>query len=296
MNGASVQAWQESVVTAGKYHGLGLSGPWHLCLDRTNWKTGKRDASILMLAIATRRFRVPPMWAVLDKAGCSNTQERIARMRRYLALFGAGSIQLLLADREFIGLKWLNFLDANGIAFAIRVKAGLQVKTCDGRNLSLRSLLAKCRGAHKFRATFPAQGDVTALTLTFMAKRIKGGELLIVASNVADQNTLNAYRRRWSIECLFGDVKTRGLNLEDTRLQIAAKLSLLLAIVALAIAWTNKTASVLIGKGKLPQKSHGYYAKSWFRTGFGEVRRLLRSDPRAAVEPWLKIPKRPRVL
>ncbi len=123
--------------------------------------------------------------------------------------------------------------------------------------------------------------------------------MLIVASNVTDQNILNAYRRRWSIECLFGDTKTRGLNLEDTRLQIAEKLNLLLAIVAivaLAVTWANRTASNLIGRGALKRKTHGYYAKSWFRTGFDEVRRLLRSDPRAAVEPWFKIPKRPGVV
>ena len=80
-------------------------------------------------------------------------------------------------------------------------------------------------GCAEIQATFPAQGDVEAPTLTFAAKRIKGGEVLIVASNVAGQNTLNAYRRRWSIECLFGDAKTHGLNLEDTRMQTAAKLS-----------------------------------------------------------------------
>jgi len=91
---------------------LGLSGSWYLCLDRTNWKIGKRDVNLLVLAIATRRFRVPLMWTVLDKAGSSNAEERIGLMQRYLALFGAGSIRLLLADREFIGLKWLNFLDA----------------------------------------------------------------------------------------------------------------------------------------------------------------------------------------
>ncbi len=198
------------------------------------------------------------------------------------------------------GLKWLSFLDGNGIPFAIRVKAGMRVETDDGRSLSLRSLLTKCRGARRFRATFPSrndgQDDVAALTLSFAAKRIGGGELLIVASNVTGQNTLNAYRRRWSMRRLFGDTKTRGLNLEDTRLQIAAKLNLLLAIVALAVAWTNKTASTLIGRGRLKRKPHGHYAKSWFRTGFDEVRRLLRSDPCAAVEPWLKIPKRPRVV
>lgn len=92
------------------------------------------------------------------------------------------------------------------------------------------------------------------------------------------------------------DAKTRGLNLEDTRLQIVEKLSLLLAIVALAIACTNKTASSLIGRGKLKRKTHGHYAKSWFRTGFDEVRGLLRSDPSAAIKPWSRIPKRPRVV
>ncbi|MFT7596876.1 MAG: hypothetical protein ACI8R4_004218 [Paracoccaceae bacterium] len=43
-----------------------------------------------MLAIATRRFRVPLMWTALDKAGTSNTNDRIALMRHYPALFGVG--------------------------------------------------------------------------------------------------------------------------------------------------------------------------------------------------------------
>ncbi len=142
---------------------LGLSGTWHLCLDRTNWKIGARDVNILMLAITTQRFRVPLIWTVLDKAGSSSTGERIALMRRYLALFGAGSVQLLLADREFIGLEWLNFLKTHDIPFAIRVKADMIVITEDGRRLTLRSLLAKRRPGRRFQATFPAQGGAEAL-------------------------------------------------------------------------------------------------------------------------------------
>ena len=68
---------------------LGLAAPWHLCLDRTNWKVGRKEVNILMLAIVTRRHRVPLMWTVLDRAGTSDTDQRIALMRRYLALFGA---------------------------------------------------------------------------------------------------------------------------------------------------------------------------------------------------------------
>ncbi len=92
-----------------------------------------------MLAITTQRFRVPLMWAVPDRAGSSNTEERIALLRRYLALFGSGSMQPLLADREFIDLEWLNFPEARGIPFAIRVKAGMIASTRGGRRLRLRS-------------------------------------------------------------------------------------------------------------------------------------------------------------
>ncbi len=161
-------------------------------------------------------------------------------------------------------------------------------------------MLGKYRGARKFRTTFPSQSDASdggaALTLTFAARCIRGGELLVVASNVADRNTLNDYRHRWAIECLFGDTKTRGLNLEDTPLRSASKLSLLLAIVSLAVAWANRAASSLVGRGGLKRKTHGYHAKSWFRTGFDEIRRRLRSDPCTALDPWSRIPKRPGVV
>ena len=38
--------------------------PILLTLDRTNWKLGARDVNILVLAIITRRFRVPLMWSL----------------------------------------------------------------------------------------------------------------------------------------------------------------------------------------------------------------------------------------
>jgi hypothetical protein len=43
-------------------------GPWRIDLDRTNWKIGIWDVNILMLAVVTRRFRIPLIWTVLDKS------------------------------------------------------------------------------------------------------------------------------------------------------------------------------------------------------------------------------------
>jgi hypothetical protein len=273
-----------------------VPGPWCLCLDRTNWKIGANEVNILMLAIVTRRFRLPLMWTVLDREGSSHSEDRIALMRRYLALFGVGTVRLLLADREFIGLKWLTFLDDSGIPFAIRVREGQYVRTDDGRCLRLVSLMRRYRGKRTFKAAFEAMHGDGRIELFFSARRIRSGELLVVASNLETGNQLNAYRKRWGIECLFGDTKTRGFNMEDTRLTIAVKLSLLIAIVALAIAWACRTASKLLGRKNPPRKRHGYYAKSWFRIGFDELRRRLRSDPETAIEIWLKLSTTKRVV
>jgi hypothetical protein len=269
---------------------LGLTGPWRLALDRTQWKLGTRDINVLMLAVITRRARVPLMWSILDNnGGTSDSGERIALMRRYLAIFGAASVRLLLADREFIGLEWMEFLNENNIPFAIRMKEKLIVATEDGHRLALGSLLRKCRGVRTFRGALGRGDGPGPLRLNFAARRLAGGELLIVASNTPARAALAAYRKRWAIECLFADTKTRGLNLEDTRLVTPRKLDLLLGLVALAVAWAARTAAILIGRKTPARKSHGYLAKSWFRIGFDQVRRLLRHDPPAAVAPWLAI-------
>ncbi len=58
----------------------------------------------------TPRFRVPLMWSVIEGRGCSDTEQRIALMQRYLALLDLSTIRLLLANREFVGAKSLSFL------------------------------------------------------------------------------------------------------------------------------------------------------------------------------------------
>ena len=125
------------------------------------------------------------------------------------------------------------------------------------------------------------------LWLNFAARRLQGGELLIVASNTPARAALAAYRKRWAIECLFGDTKSRGLNLEDTRLVTPRKLDLLLGLVALAVAWAAKdrrdadrTQDPTSQDARIPRQvlvPHRLRSDS---------DRLLRHDPAAAVEPW----------
>ncbi len=258
---------------------IGNPDRWYLCLDRTNWKIGKSDVNVLVLAVVTERYRVPLMWTFLEHSGNSTTEQRIALMQRYLALFSASTVRMFLADREFIGQEWFKFLKDKGIPFAIRVKED-QLIVVEGREYSLRSYLSRCKGDRGFTASLPAKTGQPALELHFGAKRIKGGELLIVACSekLRGSRILRYYRWRWFIECMFADSKTKGLNLEDTRLRLSERLSILVAISAIALAMACHTASRLMGSKYPARKKHGYCSKSWFRTGFDELRRRLRTN------------------
>ena len=268
--------------------GARARGSWTLALDRTHWKIGKRDVNYLVLAVVTRRFRVPLLWSLLPGSGNSATETRIALIARYLARFPAATVRLLLADREFIGAEWLKFLDDNGIRFAIRLREDLRVVTEDGCELTLFARLHATRKTRFFSARLWHDGQAFGPLLNFAARRLKD-EWLIVVSNRAARTALAAYRKRWAIECLFGDAKTRGLNLEDTRLTEPRKLDLLMALVTLAIAWAGRTARDLLGSGEPRRKTHGHLAKSWFRIGFDSIRNRLRTEPEDAIRSWLAI-------
>lgn len=267
---------------------LNYARPRYLALDRTNWKFGGRDINVLVLALVTRRFRVPLMWAQMGRAGSSDTAQRIALMQRYLDLFGASSIKLLLADREFIGADWLEFLCKNNVPFAIRLRERMNMKI-DGCAHSFASLLRKPR-----RGTWAGRLEGMRTELQFAAKRLGGGEALIVATNTRDAaRALRDYRKRWGIECMFGDCKTRGLNLEDTHIADPAKLDMLMGIIALAMTWAYRCATLTKGRGAIRRKTHGRREKSWFRTGLDVLRRWLLFDPQPALNAWVRaIPKR----
>ncbi|MBD8556990.1 transposase [Rhizobium sp. CFBP 8762] len=153
-----------------------------------------------------------------------------------------------MADREFMGGGWVEFLRKNNVAFAIRVKINQRVALADGRLWALRTLLRKRRRSRSI-TTLEACLPASSVPVLFAAKWITGrkacqGEWLVVMTNTADaKSALRAYKGRWAIECLFGDTKTRGFNIEDTRMTASEKIDTLTAILTLAITWSYRCAT-----------------------------------------------------
>jgi len=101
---------------------------------------GQKNINILMLAVVYKGIAIPVCWLLLNKQGNSGSRGRIALMKRFIREFGKGRGIKLLADREFIGETWFNWLQSEGIGFAIRVKKNMQVSNGRGCFVQARQL------------------------------------------------------------------------------------------------------------------------------------------------------------
>ena len=108
-----------------------------------------------------------------------------------------------------------------------------------------------------------------------MIMRIASGELLALACSSKPHHALARYRQRWTIETMFGNLKTKGFNLEDTHLTNADKLSTLLALLALAVALSVKTGVAAARRRPVPIKKHGRRAWSLFALGLSALRKIF---------------------
>jgi hypothetical protein len=219
-------------------------GPWRLTLDRTNWKFGLAEINFLVLGVAHRGMAVPLFWSVLDKAGNSDTAERVALMERFLKVFGASRIAALLADREFVGEDWFRWLQQKGVPFHQRLKRDTRVPNSWNRMMRLDELFGSLRPgeAHLLVGRRPVWGCFVHLS----ALRLDDGDFLFIASSGAPQaGAIDAYADRWQVETLFGALKSRGFNLEDTHLTDPKRLAKLMGLLALAFAWTYRTGELL---------------------------------------------------
>lgn len=95
----------------------------YLIMDATTWQVGNKNVHLLTLCILLGKTAIPIYWLQLAKKGHSNEDERQQLIREALQRYHLKG-KILLADREYIGEKWLAFLVKEGIEFVIRLPEG----------------------------------------------------------------------------------------------------------------------------------------------------------------------------
>jgi hypothetical protein len=249
---------------------LGLEGkPWVLAIDRTNWDFGRATINFLMISLDWNGTGIPLMWTLLPSAGNSSTLERTALLDRLAQTFPAMNIVSLTGDREFIGEAWMNSLVERKIQFDLRLRENQYVQRQGYAEMTLAAIAQGLKPGHKLVLKQPCRlgrgADAPAVRLVVL--RLQSGELLALATNASPRHALARYRKRWRIECLFANLKSKGFNLEDTHLTQPAKLSTLMALLSLAVALAAKSGAVALRHDSIAIKRHGRPAASLFAFG-----------------------------
>lgn len=250
-----------------------------LSMDRTNWKFGDFNINILMLGITYKGIAFPLIFKLLPKRGNSNWEERKAIVERFIRLFGAGCIDCLVADREFIGKEWIGWLNGMGIRYYIRIRQNFWItKPSTGERVRAWWLFNGLRvGQEKFfHKLFIHKGEYVYLA----GSRIKNSdgvpELQILICFNRPDNAIETYKRRWEIETAFKAMKSSGFNIEDTHMRDMERIARLVAMVCMALVW-----AYLVGEHKdmniKPIKilKHGRKAKSIVKYGLEEISTIL---------------------
>jgi Transposase DDE domain len=246
-----------------------------LILDRTNWKWGKIHINILMLSVEHFGMGIPLFWAVLDGGGTSATKDRMKILQRVIKAIGIEKIQVLLADREFIGESWFRFLIEANVPFIIRVRRNSMVEGLrNGSTMVPIEKLVKTLGRRK--TLLNHQITLWTHRLWASVEYAKGArEPMLVVSNKQFSNPLKLYRWRWGIETLFECLKSRGFRMEETHMVQPSKIEKLLFVLAIAVCWVHKTGELQTRRCPIVMKKHGRKGKSIFRVGLDLMRRAL---------------------
>ena len=256
---------------------LPLPKPYTLSMDRTNWKFGSLDFNILTLSVCYQGLGIPLMWMMLPKKGNSHTDERKQLIGRYIRLFGADSIECLLADREFIGKDWFDWLIGEKIKFHIRIKENMWIEVPGKDKVRAWWLFNNPQSPSHYPRIVRIDGNELYLSgIKTISK--DGVAFVIIASYNREYDVLEKYRDRWQIETMFKAFKSSGFNLEDTHLNDNDRLSKMIGVISVAFIWAYR-AGIFRHENEKPIRilKNGRRAKSIFKYGLERLSNILLS-------------------
>ena len=253
--------------------------PFRLAMDRTNWKFGQQNINVLVIAVVYHGVAFPLMFRLLPKFGNSNTDERIELVEGFIRLFGPEALDCLTADREFVGERWIKYLNENRIQYHIRIRENFWVlQPHNGKQVKASWLFTDlpmngCRVNHRI---IYLNNQLCYLSASKGKDKDGKPELQIIISFNKPDSALKLYKERWQIETAFRALKTSGFNIEDTHLSEIERIEKLFALVMVAFTWAYLVGDYLHRYIKpIPIKKHGNKAKSLFKYGLTYIATVL---------------------
>lgn len=253
--------------------------PFTVSMDRTNWKFGETNINALVLAVVYDGVAFPLLFKLMPKRGNSHPCERIQIVERYIELFGKDTIAHLLADREFVGEHWIDYLNFKKINYHIRIRDNFWVvnprtgKTFKASWLFSNLKLNQTRFEHSI---YYVHNQLCYLSASKIKNKDGKAELQVVISYCKPEVASTLYKDRWQIETAFRALKTSGFNIEDTHLQDTERIEKMFSLVIIAFTWSY-LVGIFLNELIKPIRilNNGRRAKSLFKYGLEYIAMVL---------------------
>jgi hypothetical protein len=252
-------------------------------LDSTEWKIGQYPLHVLVLAADVKGVAVPVYFRIYTHKGVLSEKERIKFIRKSLSVIDLRG-KLLIADREFIGKEWFDFLSKNQIDFVIRLRKGIYQQWVDLEEKCYEKLQKRALKKGYAHAEFTLQKQPYRLEVYRNQNHgshhsEKEPLVYLLTNRLREKRTGKQYGKRWKIEYCFKHLKTNGFNLEQVAFQDTNKIRLLISFVIVAYI-------LAIEQGILQQKHNPvrqicsasgkkYPSVSVFRDGLQKIKEKL---------------------
>lgn len=260
--------WRKSGFEEFQLELLGITGQVDLIIDRTEWKFGRVWINLLMISVYYRGLSIPVGWKVFSRKGNLSGWRHVLVLRDVVRRLGRQRIGKVYGDREFCNRELFGYLYKNDLDFCIRLKKNYLADGISFKELLVgQSKRVKLKGKRKYQ--------VLGYEMGISCVRLSDTEYLIVGTREIEPQAFAEYEKRWGIETLFGCLKSRGFDFEETHLTKRARIERLTFLLSLAYCVAIKTGEIKTKGRTIRKKNHGRRMKSLFRIGLDHLQNLL---------------------
>lgn len=197
-----------------------------------------RGCMTLMVAVIYRQRALPLVWIVYKgKKGHTTADNHIAVLQLLAAIVPEGTELVLLGDAEYDTVAMLTWvMETTHWTFVVRTDPRILIGEL-GVQYRLSDLLNGQYGTVAVSdVTFTGQAVEIAMAVADWRPPHKR-PLYLISNHACLSDICRFYSKRFKIETLFSDKKSRGFNIHKSHLRHPERIARLLLAVALAYLW-----------------------------------------------------------
>jgi len=213
--------------------GLANHGPLLIAIDGS--EVGQ-DCMALMVSVVWRKRALPVCWLVRKgKKGHMSVNLHVEVLEQLATILPQGKEIVLLGDGEFDGYPVQAFCQKQHWKYALRTSKSNIITTGGGETFAIGQLYPMPGHDHwlieEVRFTKEGYGPVNCLVW----HSEQYSEPIFLVSNLEwAKDIMEYYTRRFSVETIFGDIKSRGFNIHKVKISDPQRLNDLLIVVCMA--------------------------------------------------------------